>query len=330
MGQPVGGAKNKLEELNVMVLAMTDSLRARADLALSIAQGDLTHDVELASEDDAFGTAFQHMIQNLRTLICELQSSSASVASGSVQVAETSQTLSLGATQQASALEQITSSMTQMSTQTKQNAENSGQANTIAERARSAADKGQTQVESMISAMNEINAAGQSISNIIKVIDEIAFQTNLLALNAAVEAARAGQHGKGFAVVAEEVRNLAARSAKAAKETETLIAKSLETAKAGVTEADETGEYLTQIVKEVNQVSELIGKIAAASNDQAQGIAQINIGLEQIDNVTHENTSTAEETAAASEELSNQAMQLKEKLSQFNLDQTACPQQLIS
>jgi len=174
-------------------------------------------------------------------------------------------------------------------------------------------------MSSMSSAMEEINQSGQNISKIIKVIDEIAFQTNLLALNAAVEAARAGQHGKGFAVVAEEVRNLAARSAKAAAETAQLIEGSVEKTQNGNEIAGRTSSALEEIVEGITKVSDLVGEIAAASNEQAQGINQVNQGLGQIDTAIQQNTATAEESAAAAEEMSSQAGQLQHMLSRFKL-----------
>ena len=209
--------------------------------------------------------------------------------------------------------------MTEMSSQTKQNAENASQANQLSAQARDAAEKGNEQMKEMMTAMDEINASGQNISKIIKVIDEIAFQTNLLALNAAVEAARAGQHGKGFAVVAEEVRNLAARSAQAARETADLIEGSVHKAENGVGIAQRTAEALSEIVTGITKTTDLVAEIAAASNEQSQGIGQINQGLSQIENVTQQNTANAEESAAASEELASQAQHLRKLLTQFRL-----------
>jgi methyl-accepting chemotaxis protein len=212
--------------------------------------------------------------------------------------------------------------MNEIGAQTGHSAENAAQANNLANQAVKSATAGNQQMEEMIVAMGEINAAGQSISKIIKVIDEIAFQTNLLALNAAVEAARAGQHGKGFAVVAEEVRNLAGRSAKAASETSELIEGSVEKTANGTRIAERTAESLAGIVLEVGKVNDLIAEIATASNEQAQGVSQINTGLQQIDQVIQQNTATAEESAATSEELSGQAAELKNQLQRFSLKES--------
>jgi methyl-accepting chemotaxis protein len=255
----------------------------------------------------------------LNELMIQIQSAGEQIASGSNQVSDASQSLSQGATESAASLEEITSSMNEMGSQTRQNAENSTQANNIANEARQAAEEGNNQMIEMIEAMGDINASSQSISKIIKVIDEIAFQTNLLALNAAVEAARAGQHGKGFAVVAEEVRNLAARSAKAAKETADLIEGSVQKVTAGAQIADKTAEALGEIVNGVGKVTDLVAEIAASSNEQAQGITEINTALSQIDQVTQQNTANAEEGASAAEELSGQAEQLRSMLMHFRL-----------
>ncbi len=259
--------------------------------------------------------------QGLIASMTRVQEASAQISSGAVQVSDSSNSLANGATQQAAALEEISASMTQMNEQTANNAANAATANQLVGEAKQAAEKGNQQMQSMVNAMGEIKDAGQNISKIIKVIDEIAFQTNLLALNAAVEAARAGQHGKGFAVVAEEVRNLAARSAKAAQETTALIEGSVEKTDNGAQIADQTAEALSEIVGGVTKVSDLVAEIAAASHEQSQGIAQVNEGLQQLDDVNQKATSTAEESAAIAEELSSQTADLQEMLRGFRLGQ---------
>jgi methyl-accepting chemotaxis protein len=219
-------------------------------------------------------------------------------------------------------MEEISASMTEMASQTSATAGNATTATNLAQQARSSAEQGNTQMAEMVKAMAAIKQSGQDISGIIKTIDEIAFQTNLLALNAAVEAARAGQHGKGFAVVAEEVRNLAARSAKAAKETSDLIAGSVRVTEEGARIAEETARHLEEIVGGATKVSQLVAEMAEASSGQAEGINQVNLGLQQIDQVTQQNTASAEEVASAAEELASQAITLKAMLGRFQLENT--------
>ncbi|WP_337906804.1 methyl-accepting chemotaxis protein [Pelovirga terrestris] len=313
---------NRGDEIGTLAQALDDmaeNLSRNADVAEQIADGNLNVEVQLASEKDQLGLALQTMVLNLNDILSQIQVAAEQIASGSGEVADSSQSLSQGATESASSLEEISASLNQLSSQTGTNAENANTANQLAGEARNAAEQGSRKMQDMVAAMSEINDAGQSISKIIKVIDEIAFQTNLLALNAAVEAARAGQHGKGFAVVAEEVRNLAARSAKAAAETSELIEGSVQKTANGTTIADQTAQSLQSIVNVIGKVTDLVAEIAAASSEQAQGVSQINQGVNQIDQVTQQNTASAEESAAASEELSGQAAQLREMLLRFKL-----------
>jgi methyl-accepting chemotaxis protein len=299
--------------------AMVKGLQAKANLAAAISEGDLTEDVELASDKDKLGKAFKVMVDRLNSVISRVRASADQVDLGSTQVSDSSQALSQGATEQAASLEQITSSMNEIGFRTKTNAENAVQANDLAKTARDAAEGGNSQMSEMIAAMSDIQESSKEIAKIIKTIDDIAFQTNLLALNAAVEAARAGKHGKGFAVVAQEVRNLAGRSAKAARETTELIEGSVKRVDRGTNIVNQTAESLAGIVQSVTKTADLVGEIAAASNEQAQGISQINQGLEQLDQVTQSNTASAEETASAAEELSSQAGELKAALSRFQV-----------
>ncbi|MHB1397864.1 MAG: methyl-accepting chemotaxis protein [Trichloromonadaceae bacterium] len=310
---------DEIGQLVINLNLLAANLKKHGTLARQIAEGNLDVHVTTSSDQDQLGKALQSMTQQLNELVAEIQVAGEQITIGSDQVADSSQTLSQGATEQASALEQISASMNQMAAQIRQSAHNANQANCLAAESKHSADRGRERMRSLVQAMGEISAASGDISKIIKTIDEIAFQTNLLALNAAVEAARAGQHGKGFAVVAEEVRNLAARSAKAAKETAQLIESSVGKTRQGETIANETAVAFDEIAGRISKVSDLVGEIATATNEQADGIGQVNTGLSQIDQVTQQNTANAEESAAAAQELSSQAAQLQQLLQRFRL-----------
>lgn len=307
--------KDEMGEMAKTLDAFADNLQDEVVTAFNkIADGDLTFVASGLIKDP-----LSRANRSLTDVMSQIQSAGEQIDSASSQVSDSSQTLSQGATQTAASLEEISSSMSEMASQTKTNADNANTANQLASEANKAAQNGGHQMAAMVAAMEEISESGQNISKIIKTIDEIAFQTNLLALNAAVEAARAGQHGKGFAVVAEEVRNLAARSAKAASETAELIEGSVTKTENGTQIAQQTSKALEDIVGSITKVTDLVAEIAAASNEQAQGIAQVNQGLGQIDEGVQQNTATAEESAAASEELSSQAAYLQHMLSRFKL-----------
>jgi methyl-accepting chemotaxis protein len=311
--------KDEIGQLATALDAMADSLQERVELAEAIAAGDLTREVTLASEQDALGRALRTMTERLNDILGQISIAGEQIDTGSNQVSDSAQNLSQGSTEQASAIEEIGASLSEMTGRTRDNAENAASANQLSSSASSAANEGSAQMQQMVTAMAEINESGKNISKIIKTIDEIAFQTNLLALNAAVEAARAGQHGKGFAVVAEEVRNLAARSAKAAQETADLIEGSVQKGQNGTAIAERTARALEEIVTGIGKTSDLVAEIAATSKEQADGLAQVNEGLTLVDQVVQRNTAGAEESAAAAEELSSQSSYLHQLIGQFRL-----------
>lgn len=287
----------------------------------AVADGDFSIEVDaqLVHTLPRLAKAFQKMIGNLNMMMSSIDASSEQVAAGSKQISESGGLLSQGATEQASAIEQLTASIDEVSSQTKLNSDNANNANSLAIETKANAEHGNVQMKEMLTAMDDINESSGNISKIIKVIDEIAFQTNILALNAAVEAARAGQHGRGFAVVAEEVRNLAARSANAAKETTAMIEGSINKVEGGMKIANQTAEALDSIIGDIAKVSDLIGGIAVASGEQSTAIEQINQAVMQVSAVVQTNSSTAEESAAASGELAGQAELLKQEVAKVKL-----------
>ena len=258
----------------------------------------------------------------LNRFMGEIRALGVQVANRSQQISKSSQFLSHGATEQASALVQVGSTLANVIDQSRQNSENAQHAHTLTRSAQSSAHAGSEEMQQVVQAMNQINAASKEIARIMKVIDEIAFQTNLLALNAAVEAARAGQHGKGFAVVAEEVRALANRSGEAASEIATLIEGSQQKVEFGVKVANSAAATLEGIDAGVSKIENLAEKIAQASRQQTQRIEEVNLGLDQIDRATQQTTVNSEASAAAAEDLARQASQLHGMLETFRLEKS--------
>ncbi|WP_373482440.1 methyl-accepting chemotaxis protein [Acetobacterium sp.] len=297
-----------------------------------IGQGDLSQEITNHYLGDfiAIKYAINDITTRLSTVMGEINEAAGQVESGSRQISDGGQQLSHGTTEQASSIQELSASIEEVAAETKRNAINANEANDRAIEVRDNAQSGNEQMKKMVASMSDINESSHNISKVIKVIDDIAFQTNILALNAAVEAARAGQHGKGFAVVAEEVRTLAARSAEAAKETTALIEGSITKVEAGTKVADETADGLKEIINQIEKVAILVESIARASNDQASEIAQITMGLDQVSQVVQTNSATAEESAAASQELSGQAEMLKEMVGAFKIKNTTSKANPIS
>lgn len=298
---------------------MVEATKLQVKVAEQVSMGDLTMSVSTRSDKDVLGKAIQKMISENNRNFGNIKESTQQVTIGAEQVASASQSLAQGSTEQASALEEVTASMAEIAERTKVNAAQASEADDLVRNVKSMATDGKSQMQSMISAMNDINQSSETISKIIKTIDNISFQTNILALNAAVEAARAGVHGKGFSVVAEEVRNLASKSAAAASETADIIEDSIQKVSHGAKLAEETEKSLNAIVDAIDKIVDLIDNIAVASNDQATAVSQIDQAIGQVSTVVQTNSATSEQCAAASEELSNQAANLRELISTYKL-----------
>jgi methyl-accepting chemotaxis protein len=253
----------------------------------------------------------------IKNLADTLAASAEQTASAAGQVASASQSLAEGASEQAAALEETSSSLEEMSSMTRRNAETAGKVKELGSQARQAGDLGVEDMNAMTKAMDAIKTSSDDIAKIIKTIDEIAFQTNILALNAAVEAARAGEAGMGFAVVADEVRGLAQRCAQAAKETSAKIEDAVQRSTAGAEISGKVAHSLQVIVAKAREVDSLSGEVAAASQEQSQGITQVNTAVTQMDKVTQSNAANAEESASAAEEMASQAAALKEAVSEL-------------
>ena len=285
--------------------------------------GDLT--ARICEEDkDAFfqrlAVGLNRLLSSMSIIVRSMAQAAAEVRTGSEEISRGNADLSQRTEQQASSLEETASSMEEMTATVKNNADNASQANQLAAAAREQAERGGEVVEAAVTAMREINVSSKRIADIIGVIDEIAFQTNLLALNAAVEAARAGEQGRGFAVVATEVRNLASRSAEAAKEIKGLIQDSVGKVAEGSKLVDESGKVLGEIVVRVKKVTDVMAEIASSSRDQASGIDQVNKAITMMDNVTQQNAALVEEASAAAQALTEQASNLTQLISRYQVD----------
>lgn len=305
----------------VLVRAITIPLNQSIEVARRVAQGDLTGHIDVTSTNEIGQLlhALKDMNTSLARIVHSVRSATDTIGTASTQIASGNLDLSSRTEQQASSLEETASSMEELTGTVKQNGDNARQANQLALSAADVATKGGAVVSEVVTTMGSINESARKIVDIISVIDGIAFQTNILALNAAVEAARAGEQGRGFAVVATEVRNLAQRSAGAAKEIKTLISDSVEKVDMGSKLVDQAGATMEEIVASVKRVTDIMGEIASASQEQSDGIEQVNQAVAQMDEMTQQNSTLVEEAAAAAQSLADQAKNLVRVVDVFKL-----------
>ncbi|MEP7099016.1 MAG: methyl-accepting chemotaxis protein [Burkholderiales bacterium] len=305
----------------VITRSITRPIQQAVNFADTVAKGDLSSRIDIVGNDEPARLlgALSRMNTNLADIVSRVRNGSDSISTGANEIATGNADLSQRTEEQAANLQQTAASMEQMTATVKNNADTARRATQLASAASEVAAQGGAVVEQVIGTMDAITASSKKISDIIGVIDGIAFQTNILALNAAVEAARAGEQGRGFAVVATEVRNLAQRSASAAKEIKGLITHSVEKVQAGGVQVNEAGRTMLDIVEQVKRVSVMIGEISAATDEQTQGLGQVGDAVTQLDQVTQQNAALVEQSAAAADSLRQQARNLVAAMSTFTL-----------
>ncbi|GAB3192209.1 methyl-accepting chemotaxis protein [Hydrogenophaga aquatica] len=298
---------------------VTRPLSSGVKVANDIAEGDLTHNLQITSSNEIGGLqrALQNMTESLRRMVQQVRGGADSIYNATREIASGNMDLSNRTEHQAMALDRIAASMQQLTSAVNQNAEHARQANQLASVASDVAERGGAVVGEVVNTMQSIQSSSQRVADIINVIDNIAFQTNILALNAAVEAARAGEQGRGFAVVASEVRALAQRSAAAAREIKSLIDDSVKKVGEGGALVNQAGDTMNDIVSSIRQVTDIIGNIAAASAEQTQGIGEVSEAIADMNGVTQQNAALVEQAAAAAQSLQEQAAQLERVVGVF-------------
>ncbi len=293
-----------------------------AKIARNVADGNLAFPIRLKTGDTySLLSQLQLMQNSLTRVVSNVRQNSERLAVACAEISQGNNDLSGRTENQASALEQTAASMEQLGETVKQNAASANEANQLSMSASNVAVKGGEVVAEVVETMRGINESSRKISDIISVIDGIAFQTNILALNAAVEAARAGEQGRGFAVVASEVRSLAGRSADAAKEIKSLINASVERVEQGTLLVDQAGSTMTEVVTSIRRVTDIMGAISSASNEQSLGVAEVGEAIKQMDEVTQQNAALVEQMAAAASSLKSQAEELVHTVAVFKLNE---------
>jgi len=309
----------ELGHLSRSLRNMVEVLEEKAHILETVAGGDLRVEIPLASDTDRLGLALQLMARSLKDLLGEINEAVEQLTSGAGQIATGSQSVAQGATEQAASLEELAAVAVQVAGQSKKNAETAEASSQMARRSRSGATEGRSRMNELLKLLENMTRSSEDTKKIIRTIDDIAFQVNLLALNANVEAARAGKYGKGFGVVAEEVRSLAARSAKAVQDTTKMVEENLKSILMVNSTAQKTGVQLEVLTTESEEVADALDEILGSSREQSRALGTVSDGLAQMDTVTQASTASAEQSAAAAQQLASQANHLRELVGRFQL-----------